>query len=356
MAAQKKSTERPERTGSRQNAGKNRRTRLSFNPKNALVVIAIILTVCAAVLAASFLYSSVILAMQSGSAHTATGTGAPEPVAVDGEELPGLEAAGAGPDSAGSPGAVASLGPAAGGNDSAAPSSPFAAIPPARNGATLLFIIDDAGLNVNNVKRYTDLPFPVTIAVLPCLIHSRECADVARAAGQEVILHQPMQASSLSIDPGPGAITPSMDVFDIAATIKANIAEIGPVRGLNNHEGSLITENLVKVGAVLDVASELGIYFLDSRTSAKTKSRQAALERGVGIYERNAPFLDNVITREEMVSEIYKALAVANRSGSAFIIGHTDKSANILPALLREMYPHLKQKGYRFAVPSQVKL
>jgi len=225
-------------------------------------------------------------------------------------------------------------------------------IPKATKGATLVFVIDDAGLNVENVKKYVSLPFPISIAVLPRLSHSKECAQAVRNAGKEVLLHQPMQASNLSINPGPGAITPDMSSYEIASTLKQNIAEIGPVKGINNHEGSLITENAIKMGFILDIATEEGIYFLDSRTTSQSQAKQAALERDIKIYERNAPFLDNAISKEEMLSEIYKGLAIANKNGTAIIIGHVDKSVKILPDLLKDMYPYLVEAGYRFAVPS----
>ena len=44
----------------------------------------------------------------------------------------------------------------------------------------------------------------------------------------------------------------------------------------------------------------------------------------------------------------------ANKNGSAIIIGHVDKSVKILPALLREMYPELKQAGYVLTTPARM--
>ena len=224
-------------------------------------------------------------------------------------------------------------------------------IPPAVKGAVLVFVFDDAGLNPANVKRYTALPFPVTIAVLPKLSHSRECADITRTSGNEVILHQPMQAVNLKVNPGPGAILPEMSTFEIASVLKENLSEIGPVKGLNNHEGSLITQDVIKIGTVLDVADEVGIFFLDSRTTAETKAPQAALERGMQIYERDV-FIDDVITRRVMLSEIYRGINIANKKGAAIMIGHVDKSVGILPALLADLYPHLIKNGYRFSTVS----
>lgn len=225
-------------------------------------------------------------------------------------------------------------------------------IPQAVNGAQIVIVIDDAGLNVSNVKRYASLPFSVSIAVLPRLSHSKDCAYVVRSNGKELLLHQPMQAKNLNMNPGAGAILPEMSTMEIAQTVKENLEEIGPkVKGMNNHEGSLISENEIKIGAVLEVAMEKDIYFLDSRTTAQTKAPQAALERDMSIYERDV-FIDDIVSREEMLKQIYRGLTIANKKGKVIMIGHVDKSVNILPDLLLEMYPYLVEKGYTFATPS----
>ncbi|MDY4902233.1 MAG: divergent polysaccharide deacetylase family protein [Treponema sp.] len=229
-------------------------------------------------------------------------------------------------------------------------------IPPAAGKAILVFVIDDGGRNVENVRKYANLPFAISIAVLPKLPHTKDCAYVVRSAGKELILHQPMQALNLNIDPGPGAIKAGMTTYEIAAVVKENLEELGyGVKGMNNHEGSLITSDIIKIGAVLEVCEEKGIYFLDSRTTAETKAPQAALERGIEIFEKNAPYIDNVVTRDDMLKEIYACLEVANKQGKAIMIGHVDKSAAILPDLLNDMYPYLKEKGYTFASPSMLR-
>lgn len=229
-------------------------------------------------------------------------------------------------------------------------------IPQAENGATIVIVIDDAGRSVENTKKYTSLPFPITIAVLPKLPQTRACAEAIRASGKELILHQPMQSMNLSLDPGPGKITADMNSYQIASIVKENLLELGPgVRGMNNHEGSLITSNEIKIGAVLEVCAEKGIYFFDSRTTADTKAPQAALERDMKIFEKAGPYLDNDIDRAKMLERIMETLAYANRHGKALVIGHVDKSVKILPDLLSEMYPEMRAAGYRFATPSMLR-
>ena len=225
-------------------------------------------------------------------------------------------------------------------------------IPQAVRGAKIAFVIDDAGLNVTNLKKYTGLNFPLTVAVLPKLSHTKECAREIRASGKELILHQPMQAMNLEMNPGEGAIKPDMSLSDIYAQVLRNVAELGGgVKGINNHEGSLISADSMKIGAVLDAVSDSGIYFLDSRTTAQTQAPQAALERGMDIYERDV-FIDDVINRDEMIKQIYRGIGIANKKGRCIMIGHVDKSVKILPDLLREMYPELVAKGYKITTPS----
>ena len=119
-------------------------------------------------------------------------------------------------------------------------------IPKAAPGAKIAFVIDDAGQSVSNLKKYTSLPFDISVAVLPGLSHTKDCAYVVRAAKKELLLHQPMQAENLNLDPGPCAIKPGMSTFEIAQIVKTNLDELGPgVKGMNNHEGSLITGNVI---------------------------------------------------------------------------------------------------------------
>ncbi|MCQ2241793.1 divergent polysaccharide deacetylase family protein [Treponema sp.] len=227
-------------------------------------------------------------------------------------------------------------------------------IPQSVNNARLCFIIDDGGQKTTNIRKYTTLPFPVAIAVLPQLAYTKECARIVVADKKELMLHQPMQAQNLKMNPGPGAILPDMSLREVYAMVSKNLSELGPqVKGFNNHEGSLITCDLNMMGAVLDAAADNKVYFVDSRTSKDTMATFAALERDMKILEREV-FIDDIIDRAEMLKQIMRGIDIANKKGKVIMIGHVDKSAKILPALLSEMYPELKAKGYRLVFPSQL--
>ena len=227
-------------------------------------------------------------------------------------------------------------------------------IPQAQDGARLCFVIDDGGQNLETLRSYLEVPVPIAIAVMPKLAHTKESARMVVAAGKELMLHQPMQSVSLSLWPGPGAVEPDMTAGQIKELVASNLEELGVgVRGMNNHEGSLITADLAMIGAVLDVALDYGVFFMDSRTSSNTKAPQAALSRGMKILERDI-FIDNVLERDAMLGQIMEGLELANKNGKAIMIGHVDKSADILPALLTELAAELEEKGYLVVCPSQL--
>jgi len=224
-------------------------------------------------------------------------------------------------------------------------------LPKAKNNATLVFVFDDGGQNLYDLQKFLELPFPITIAVLPKLKYSAESAKRVRNSGHELILHQPMQAINRSVNPGPGAITPEMTEEEVRKMLLSNINEIGPIAGMNNHEGSAITADIAKMEVILKTASDCGIFFLDSRTNVKTVVPLVAKEMGYNYYERNI-FLDNEKTRENALMELKKGLDIANKKGSAVMIGHV-WSADFLPAFLKELYPELVKNGYKFSVVSE---
>ena len=222
--------------------------------------------------------------------------------------------------------------------------------PLAKNHAQLIFVFDDGGQNLTHLESFLKLPIPITIAVLPRLVHSVESAQKIRNSGNELILHQPMQALNSKVNPGPGAITPQMSEDEIIATLFYNINEIGPIAGMNNHEGSAITADAEKMAVILKIANEEGIYFLDSRTNSETKVPYVANLMGYSYYERNI-FLDNEKTNENALQELKKGLAIANKNGSVIMIGHI-WSASFLPDFLLEVIPELQEKGYTFCTVS----
>jgi polysaccharide deacetylase 2 family uncharacterized protein YibQ len=213
---------------------------------------------------------------------------------------------------------------------------------------TIVYVIDDAGNNLRELEPFLRFPGALTIAVLPGLPDSAEAARRAREAGKEVFLHQPMQAEG-GADPGPGAIYAGMSADEVRAVLQKNADEIGPIAGINNHQGSLITKDEAIMRVVLEFCRDNGLYFLDSRTTAGTVAPKIARELGVDIAERNI-FLDNDRSREAITGYLEQGLAVAREKSTATMIGHA--WARELAGVLTGSYAGLSALGYTFSTVS----
>ncbi|MDR2403809.1 MAG: divergent polysaccharide deacetylase family protein [Spirochaetaceae bacterium] len=214
----------------------------------------------------------------------------------------------------------------------------------------LVFIIDDAGNNLRDLEPFLQFPGPLTIAVLPGLPNSAEAARRIRAAGKEVFLHQPMEALG-GQNPGPGAVYSGMSPEEIRARVLGNLKEIGPVAGMNNHQGSKGTMDEELMETILALCREQGIYFLDSRTTADTVAPRVARRLGIRIGERDV-FLDNVPEKAEMIRSVWNGLERAEARGTAVMIGHTWSVE--LAATLEELYPELIARGYSLSTVSRL--
>jgi polysaccharide deacetylase 2 family uncharacterized protein YibQ len=215
---------------------------------------------------------------------------------------------------------------------------------------TLVFVIDDAGNNLRELEPFLRLPGALTIAVLPGLPHSAEAARRIRAAGKEVFLHQPMEAIN-GQNPGPGAIYSGMRSDEIRAILARNIAEIGPIAGMNNHQGSKVTMDREMMETILSFCAENNIYFLDSRTTADTAAPTVARRLSMKIAERDT-FLDNEQERESIMRYLSSGLSRAQRNGISIMIGHT-WSPQLAP-LLEEQLPILTIQGYQINTVSNI--
>ena len=222
--------------------------------------------------------------------------------------------------------------------------------PVVQSTGTLIFVFDDAGHNMTQLQPFLELPFPITVAVLPGLDYSAEAAQKARNSGKEVILHQPMQAKNRSVDPGPCAIKPDMTADEVYDLVRQNIASLGPVSGINNHEGSLITENENLLGAVMDVCRAEQLYFLDSRTTSSSVAKKVAAQRSLPIWERTV-FLDNTQNKKDIETAVKLGMELAAKNGSAIMIGHVWTSS--LPSILIDLYPEMIMQGFTISTISK---
>lgn len=211
--------------------------------------------------------------------------------------------------------------------------------PPAQ--PVVAVMIDDLGENLEEAQRVTALPGPVACAILPHTTHAMEIAGLAHRTGKEVLLHLPMQSVG-DMPLGPGGITLDMGEAEIKQTVQDDIASIPYLVGVNNHEGSLMTQHPGDLAWVMQALHAAGPYFyVDSYTTAESVAYEIAREQGVAAARRNV-FLDDTDTEESVELQWQRLLRIARKHGFALAIGHP-RTATL--ALLEQELPKLAAEG-----------
>jgi polysaccharide deacetylase 2 family uncharacterized protein YibQ len=213
------------------------------------------------------------------------------------------------------------------------------------NGPEVALIIDDCGQWLNTERALIALPIPLTMSVLPHVTYTTQIAQEAANAGKGIMMHLPMEPLSHAY-PGPGEIKTAMSDDDITKQTEDDVAQVPLAKGVNNHEGSEASADDRVMKDVIAVLKAHDLFFVDSRTNAKSVGAAEADSAGVPTASRNI-FLDNqpdVVYTESMLE---RTVAIAKRDGSAIAIGHPKPTT--LEAI-RAMYPKMQAEGVRFVL------
>lgn len=194
------------------------------------------------------------------------------------------------------------------------------ALPSTALGGQLAIVIDDLGYSAELGRQTLELPGALTLAILPQAPYSAKLAQAASAQGKEVVLHNPMSNTrGLPLDAG--GLTGIMDKRTFLSVLAQNFELIPQARGLNNHMGSQLTQEAKAMGWLMEYLGDRGAYFVDSRTSAKSRAWETAQRYRVPSLERDV-FLDNNREPALIERQLDLALALAKQRGYAIAIGH----------------------------------
>ena len=209
----------------------------------------------------------------------------------------------------------------------------------------LAVIIDDAGYNLDELQAFLELPGPLTIAVLPNLPHSGEAARRVLAAGKDLILHCPMEATG-GEDPGPGALLTTQSSAEVESRLAAAFASVPGAQGMNNHMGSRATTDEALMSTVLGFLRREGKFYVDSRTTADTVGPRLAQELGVPFLQRDI-FVDDSTADSDIAAAFGKGIAEARTRGQAVLIGHVQNRG--VADILRSEEKNFSAQGVRLA-------
>ncbi len=183
-------------------------------------------------------------------------------------------------------------------------------------------VVDDMGVNQARTKEMLQLKGALTSSFLTYGAHLKELVESARQAGHEVILHAPMEPK------GPASLAPDtlkteMDDAEIERLFLQMLQKFDGlnIKGVNNHMGSKLTEDKEKLGVVMSLVKERGLYYLDSKTTSSPVARELAQEDGVAYAARDV-FLDNVAEENAISERLTQAENIARKKGYAVAICH----------------------------------
>ena len=221
---------------------------------------------------------------------------------------------------------------------------------PQQNGARLAIILDDLGSDRRAAEQIFDLPYPLTVSVLPNHEHSDEIAQEAQRRGYQVMLHLPMQAVSTE-KPEAQELRPGMPAAEVSKLVNQFLADIPGAVGVNNHQGSEATSDPALMKELMPVLRDRHLFYIDSRTTAATVAYETAQSSRVPSAFRNVPFLDDVAEVGAVRKQLELALRGAREKGEAVAIGHPHPAT--LQAL-REVLPKAQSEGVRLTFASEL--
>ncbi len=218
-----------------------------------------------------------------------------------------------------------------------------------RADSKLAIIIDDLGNDFDIAEEVFKLPIGVSIAILPKLKFSKRIAIKSFQQGRESLMHQPME-SIYKRDLGPGGLTYEHSHDEMIMLLDENLISVPHVSGVNNHMGSLLTQDQQRMNWLMGILKTKNLYFIDSRTTVNTKAEVVATKFNVSTSRRDI-FLDNKLNSYAIKKQLLKAASHAKKYGSAIAIGHPH---SITLRVLKKSLPELQEQGINIISISQI--
>lgn len=186
----------------------------------------------------------------------------------------------------------------------------------------LAVIVDDCGYDMSSVRTLLNTGLPLNFAVLPYKPYSSDVLEMIKSDGRVAMLHLPMEPMDRSaMSEGSSTICTDMSKDRILELTRKAINSLPGVSGVNNHQGSKATADSATMTTVLQELRNQDLFFVDSRTSSKSVARDKAVTMSVPTA-RNDIFLDNSSDVQAIRNQIYKAMDIAEKNGSAIAICH----------------------------------
>jgi polysaccharide deacetylase 2 family uncharacterized protein YibQ len=185
----------------------------------------------------------------------------------------------------------------------------------------LVVIIDDVTFE-KQLDDILSIPLKLTPSFLPPTTKTDFSAKIAKKTEFHMV-HLPLEAVNFKTPEESTLLT--SDSYDvILQKLKTLKMQFPNAIYYNNHTGSKFTADFDAMERLFRAMDEIGLIFVDSRTTADTKAPQIAKRDGKRLLQRDV-FLDNVIEKRAIKKQILLAVTKAKEQGFAIAIGHPHK-------------------------------
>lgn len=215
--------------------------------------------------------------------------------------------------------------------------------------ADVAIIIDDIGYNRSQGLAAINIPGNLTYAIIPHSPHAKSLAIAAYKKQKELILHAPM--SNIHNYPmGQSGLTEEMSEEDFHNTLLNAIASVPHISGVNNHMGSLLTQQQLPMEWTMKTLKAHGLYFIDSRTTSASVAWKTAQQFNIASLKRDV-FLDHQRDSVFIAEQFERFISIAKRKGYAIAIAHPYPETI---KYLKNNINRLKAQGIRLRTASEL--
>lgn len=212
----------------------------------------------------------------------------------------------------------------------------------------IAIIIDDLGYQRAQSTALLAIGEPLSYAVIPNTPYAKEIATDVVDAGQELMLHVPMQ--TISTRKWEQGLTEDMSAETFDEHMYTLLNDYPFAKGINNHGGSLLTQNSEKMQWLMDSLKPRGLFFVDSRTTSDSVAREIAAQSDVLSASRDV-FLDNDKDVQAIAKSFERVKRLAKRNGHAIAIGHPYPQTIMF---LAENLPDVSSQGFDLVFMSEL--
>ena len=186
----------------------------------------------------------------------------------------------------------------------------------------LAIILDDVSTR-SQLNKIQAVGLKITPSIFPPSQRSMMSHNLAKGV-EHYMIHLPMESGHAQFNTQTKTLITTFSKEQIEARVKEIRALFPTARYVNNHTGSVFTDDYDAMRTLYNALRKEGFVFIDSRTIASTKVPQIADEFG-DAYVARSVFIDNEHNVPYIHQQLQKAVNMAKKKGYAIAIGHPHK-------------------------------